>query len=153
EDFAWYRDNSEDKYHPVGQKKPNPWGLFDMHGNVAEWVLDQLTPEGYPKLTGDAAKDPLVAATKIYPRVVRGGSWADTPRRLRSAARRGSTKDWKDQDPQIPQSVWYHTDADFVGFRVVRPLRTPTPAEAARYDLDEAQKKDLDNYERARGFK
>ena len=45
---------------------------------------------------------------------------------LRSAARRGSSKEWKSQDPQIPQSIWYFTDASFVGFRVVRPLRVPT---------------------------
>ena len=63
----------------------------------------------------------------MYPQVVRGGAWTDEAPLLRSAARRGSSKDWKSQDPQIPQSIWYFTDANFVGFRVVRPLRTPTP--------------------------
>ena len=53
------------------------------------------------------------------------------------------------QDPQIPQSIWYLTDADFVGFRVVRPLRTPTPEEAKRYDLDEEQLREMRSYEKA----
>lgn len=144
-DYAWYFDNSEDRYHLVGQKKPNPWGLFDMHGNVAEWVLDQLTPDGYQG-RAKPCRNPLVVPQDIYPRVVRGGSWTDDPDLLRCAARRGSTSDWKMGDPQIPQSIWYHTEATFVGFRVVRPLRVPTAKEAARYDLDEAQKFDLADY-------
>ncbi|MCH2100771.1 MAG: hypothetical protein MK209_02465 [Planctomycetes bacterium] len=79
---------------------------------------------------------------KLYPRVVRGGSWDDDPDRLRSAARNYSRKDWKVQDPQLPKSIWYHTDATFVGFRVVRPLKQPTLEEMAFYwdaDLDEVR--------------
>ena len=125
DDYGWHYGNSDDKYHKVGQKKPNPWGLYDMHGNVAEWVLDQYTPDGYKQSAGKAVKNPLELPTKIDPRVVRGGSWFDDADRARSAARMCSTKDWKAQDPQIPQSVWYLTDAEFVGFRVVRPLRKP----------------------------
>ena len=60
---------------------------------------------------------------------MRGGSWDDDPAALRSAARRGSDKDWKQQDPQLPQSIWYFTDALFLGFRVVRPLAEPTAEE------------------------
>ena len=55
----------------------------------------------------------------------------------RSAARRASTKDWKKHDPQLPQSIWYLTDASFVGFRVVRPFRMPTAEEARKYEVDE----------------
>jgi hypothetical protein len=62
-----------------------------------------------------------------------------------------SDPDWKKQDPQIPRSIWYHTDADFVGFRVVRPLRSPTADEAARYDLDKAQKDAMIEYAQVRG--
>jgi hypothetical protein len=54
--------------------------------------------------------------------VARGGSWADKPELLRSAARRASNKKWIKRDPQRPQSIWWLTDAEFVGFRVVRPV-------------------------------
>lgn len=151
DDYGWHYGNSDDKYHPVGQKKPNPWGLFDMHGNVAEWVLDQYTPDGYQKPASNPAKNPVVEPTKIDPRVVRGGSWFDDADRARSAARAGSTRDWKAQDPQIPQSVWYLTDAEWVGFRVVRPLRKPTPEETAKYDIDPVQKQDMLDYQEMRG--
>lgn len=129
DDYGWYFDNSDEAYHKVGQKKPNPFGLYDMHGNVAEWVLDQYDPKAYERFSGKVADNPLVNPTKLYPRVVRGGSWNDDPEMLRSAARLGSTEEWKKQDPQIPKSIWYHTDADFVGFRIVRPLKVPTEQE------------------------
>ena len=86
-----------------------------------------------------------------YDRVVRGGSWDDEAAGLRSAARRASTKDWKAQDPQIPQSIWYLTDASFVGFRVVRPLRMPSAEEAKKYDLDDSQLQEIVDYAKARG--
>jgi formylglycine-generating enzyme required for sulfatase activity len=140
EEYAWYFDNSEDGYHEVGQKKPNPWGLYDMHGNVAEWVLDKHAENTYKSCTidGKPAKgcSPLAipSASEEFPRVVRGGSWDSDPEDCRSAARVASNPDWKMQDPQIPQSIWYLTDATFVGFRVVRPLRTPTEEEAKLYE-------------------
>jgi hypothetical protein len=65
----------------------------------------------------------------LYPQSARGGSWDDDAAALRSSARRGSDKDWKQQDPQLPQSIWYFTDALFLGFRVVRPLVEPTAEE------------------------
>jgi formylglycine-generating enzyme required for sulfatase activity len=123
-EHAWYFDNSGDRYHPVGKKKPNPWGLYDVHGNVAEWVLDELDP-GFYSRCGERCTDPIRWPQVLDPRVVRGGSWDDDPERLRSAARRGSSPGWKVQDPQLPKSIWYLTDAKFVGFRVVRPLAEP----------------------------
>jgi formylglycine-generating enzyme required for sulfatase activity len=133
-DYAWDFDNSDGKPHPVGTKKPNPWGLFDMHGNVAEWTLDQHVADFYAECAkGGAAKSPVKWPATEYPIVVRGGSWDDDADRLRSAARRGSQKGWKVQDPQLPKSIWYFTDAKFVGFRVVRPLAAPTDEERKQW--------------------
>lgn len=129
-DYAWYAGNSDETYHEVGQKLPNPWGLYDIHGNVAEWTLDQYLPDAYAKRSGGEV-DPLAVPLKLFPRVVRGGGWDDEPRMLRSAVREGSALEWKEQDPQIPQSIWYHTDALGVGFRVVRPLHEPSDEEKA----------------------
>lgn len=150
DDYGWYFDNSEDMYQEVGQKEPNPWGLYDMHGNVAEWVLDQYVPDVYEKFEGQTVKNPLVPAVKEVPIVVRGGSWYHDPEDCRSAARMHSTYDWKMQDPQIPQSIWYVTDAPFVGFRVIRPLRLPTEEEAKLYEPDP---KILIEYRQAQGGK
>jgi len=123
-EYAWFLDNSDGRPHEVGKKKPNPWGLYDMHGNVAEWVLDQYDKNFYATWKpGVAAVSPVMLPTdKRYPNPVRGGSWDDEPARLRSAARRSSNKDWSKRDPQIPQSIWWHTEAIVVGFRIARPL-------------------------------
>jgi len=137
-EHAWYYKNSDGKYHPVGQKKPNPWGLYDMHGNVSEWVLDQYDEEYYATLAGKVAKNPLNVPESLYPRVVRGGGWNDGPISSRSAARLKSDESWKEQDPQQPQSIWYHTDATSVGFRIVRPLVEPSEEEKkAKWDKSE----------------
>ncbi|REJ85686.1 MAG: formylglycine-generating enzyme family protein [Planctomycetota bacterium] len=137
DDYAWYYENSNDAYQKVGQKKPNPWGLYDMHGNVAEWVLDRYDPEFYNWFAADEiAEFPIcLPEGDEYPRVVRGGSWFDDPEYLRSAARMASTPDWKIQDPQLPQSKWYLTDAQWVGFRVIRPLREPSEEEIKKFVL------------------
>jgi formylglycine-generating enzyme required for sulfatase activity len=132
EEYAWYAENSNDKYHEVGSKKPNPWGLYDMHGNVAEWTLDYYIPSVYGQRIAGVT-NPLAEGQKVYPKTVRGGSWMDSPNRLRSAARRPSSKKWKKRDPQIPKSKWWHTDAPFVGFRIVRPLKTPSEKEQKKY--------------------
>jgi formylglycine-generating enzyme required for sulfatase activity len=79
-DHGWCRNNSGMQTHPVGQKKPNPWGLFDMHGNVWEWVQDWHGPYG-----GDA-RDPEGPAGGSE-RCLRGGDWYDYPIDCRSAFR------------------------------------------------------------------
>jgi len=131
EKYAVFIDNSDDQYDEVGTKEPNPWGLYDMHGNVSEWVLDQHDPATYSKRVGGEVANPLVIPKTLYPRVVRGGGWDNDAEQLRSAARIASDPSWKEQDPQIPQSIWYHTDALSVGFRIVRPLNEPTDEEKA----------------------
>ncbi|MBL4883042.1 MAG: SUMF1/EgtB/PvdO family nonheme iron enzyme [Planctomycetaceae bacterium] len=137
DDYAWYFDNADEKYQKVGQKKPNPWGLYDMHGNVAEWCLDQYVPDFYAKSKScKPAVFPVVVPTTLYPRVVRGGSWDDDPDLLRSAAREKSNSNWKIRDPQLPKSIWYHTDATHVGFRVIRPLKRPTAEEIKKYAFE-----------------
>lgn len=134
DDYGWYYDNSEEAYHKVGQKKPNPWGLHDMHGNVAEFVLDGYVEDGYSQFK-NGVTSPLITPTKIFPTVIRGGSWDADPEQCRSAARGASDPSWQAQDPQIPKSMWYNTDAKHVGFRIIRPLVEPTADEkAAKWD-------------------
>ena len=101
--YAWYYDNSDEQYHKVGTKKPNPWGLYDMHGNVAEWTLDQYFPDYYQKMTDKGeTTDPWARPVKLHPRTVKGGSWDDDPEILRSGNRTRSSMDWKKRDPSDP---------------------------------------------------
>lgn len=132
DDYAWHYSNSDNTYHPVGQKKPNPWGLFDMHGNVAEWTIDGYDADTYAQRKAGAVA-PMSRPSELYPRSVRGGSYNDEPEQLRSAARRGSQERWKMRDPQFPKSEWWNTDAPFVGFRVVRHIGDTTPEERLEY--------------------
>ena len=80
--------------------------------------------DAYKKFDPTAPADSpvLIPGAEHYPHVVRGGSWDDDAAKSRCAARRPSTKDWNQQDPQRPQSIWWLTDGLHVGFRVVRPL-------------------------------
>lgn len=144
DDYGWYYDNGDDKYGERGTKKPNAWGLYDMHGNVSEWCLDSYNPEFYKSGSADnpisipaiGAENPPVESpwpTKLYERVARGGSWNDDPEDLRSAKRIVSDPSWKIQDPQLPKSVWYHTDAIWVGFRLVRAAKIPELKDLHKY--------------------
>lgn len=126
--YAWSFNNSEDKYHPVKSKKPNPWGLYDMHGNVMEWTLDQYQADYYPSL-GSATTAPWRRPDKLHPRTARGGSWDENPPILRSSARTSSNPSWQRRDPQIPKSFWWCSDAPFIGIRLVKPAIQPTKEE------------------------
>jgi len=121
-DYAWYADNSGGKYQKVATKKPNAWALYDMLGNVMEWTLDQYAPYAASSAPVTGA---WVKSTTAYPQAVRGGSWTDRADQVRCGARVASDPSWKEQDPQLPKSIWYHTDAQGLGFRVVRPLKVP----------------------------
>jgi formylglycine-generating enzyme required for sulfatase activity len=102
-EHAWFIGNSQDRTHPVGQKRPNAFGLHDMHGNVWEWCGDAFDPKYYGRSPGADPLCPPQAAAAV--RVHRGGCWADGEWFLRSANRGGST---------------HHCQDDDVGFRVAR---------------------------------
>lgn len=103
-EYAWYAGNSDNRTHPVGRKRPNAWGLYDMHGNVWEWCGDLWYSQGYPG-TEDRT-DPV--GTMGYTHVLRGGCYYSDPQAVRSAKRFGYN-----ETNRFPS----------VGFRVVCPAR------------------------------
>jgi formylglycine-generating enzyme required for sulfatase activity len=127
---AWFVANSGAKYHKIGTKSANLHGLYDMLGNVMEWTLDQFSTDFYAQSPRD---DPWNKPTRPYPLSVRGGSWMDPASELRCSARTPSDPSWKQQDPQLPKSIWYETDAQGLGFRLVRPVKIPTAEQMYRY--------------------
>jgi formylglycine-generating enzyme required for sulfatase activity len=129
DEYAWYYDNADEAYHDVGTKKPNAWGLHDMHGNVAEIVLDQYQADVYRTLAGQprTVESAVVWTSKMFPHVIRGGGWMSEAAEVRSASRAG-TEDWREEDPNLPKSPWWFTDepALAVGFRICRPMNRPS---------------------------
>ena len=107
--MGWYAQNSGWHTHPVGQKLPNAWGLYDMHGNVFEWCLDGY--DGYPST---AESDPEGPSTRVTPyRIVRGGGWGADARACRSAHR---------------ENVYHNSSLNaYIGMRVALVPDTPEP--------------------------
>ncbi len=132
--FAWYGSNSKDAYHKVGQKKPNAYGLYDMLGNVSEWTMDMYDAKYFEKLAARPESGFIIERTapRAY-HTARGGSFKSKAAELRSADRLAQVEDWNQRDPQVPRSKWWLTDGDFVGFRVVRPVKQPSPEEAEAF--------------------
>jgi acetoin utilization deacetylase AcuC-like enzyme/formylglycine-generating enzyme required for sulfatase activity len=114
-DCAWYAENSGKKTHPVAQKQPNPWGLYDMHGNVAEWCNDVYAKDAYKAAEASNPRGPKEG--EMY--VLRGGSWKGSAEILRSFHRVAENPGFSDAC----------LAPDTMGFRCVRkPLKAAAAA-------------------------
>jgi len=133
-DAAWYSENAGKTTHPVAQKKPNAWGLFDMCGNVAEWCNDVYARDYYGKSPKENPRGPAPKDDGGDPYVLRGGSWNSGPGALRSSYRAGENPGFSDAC----------LARDAIGFRCARkapegPLK-PAPKEAPKSGyLDQVQ--------------
>jgi formylglycine-generating enzyme required for sulfatase activity len=90
-EYAWFRGNSKGEDPPVGKKKPNAWGLYDMHGYVWEWCADVW----HPTHEGASAEGKAREGKDSKERVVRGGAWDAEADRSRSAFRQGHAADYR----------------------------------------------------------
>jgi len=131
--YAWFGGDDASPYQKPGQKKPNAWGFYDMHGNVLEWTLDQQVANRKAYFGKDKVTNPWVKATKPYPHVTKGGHWKQKVDEVTAATRTPSSPKWKQSDPQNPRSIWYHTDTPWLGLRIVRPEKIPTAEEMYHY--------------------
>jgi len=149
DEHGWFLGNTYIGYYKVMAKKPNAWGLYDMHGNVAEWVLGLYDENAYQKFKDgeiqslliqgqwDTDMRAMIHVANGVNYIARGGSCDQLEEECRSAAKLISQKNWKEQDPMFPKSIWYYTDAPFVGFRIIRPLNPPeTMVECNLYEPD-----------------
>ena len=112
-DYAWFKENSTKETHPVGKKKPNAFGLHDMHGNVAEWCSDKYGRTYYGESPEANPHGPLNGEQYV----VRGGSWASSRKACRSASRAADNPGF--EDACFPRET--------LGFRCVRRPHVPEP--------------------------
>jgi len=133
--YAWHTDNSDGASQKVGAKKPNAWGLYDMLGNAAEWVLDGPRDDAASPSVASKSADPVDWQsavrwpTKPSGRVAKGGFWDGEPEECQLEHQMVSVaSDWKYTDPNFPKSPWWFSDdpAFGVGMRLVRPLEPMT---------------------------
>jgi formylglycine-generating enzyme required for sulfatase activity len=100
-EYSWYRENSGNRTHPVGEKKPNAWGLYDMHGNVGEWCADWCDWGYYANSPVDDPTGPSGGSSRVF----RGGWWLTDAWHCWSASRCLNAPEFRDCD---------------LGFRVAR---------------------------------
>jgi formylglycine-generating enzyme required for sulfatase activity len=130
-DYAWFEDSADERIHCVKLKKPNAWGLYDMHGNALEWCHDLYDPMAYTaRAQAGGTRNPFGPSGRAVPdlgapasvgkfsHVARGGTYEDLPKKLRSAARDHEEPFWRYEDPQEPKNWWWLTGFGKVGFRV-----------------------------------
>jgi len=120
--FAWYEDTYDEGTEPVATKKPNAFGLYDMQGNVREWVFDFYAPDAYSQKEFNPLHVNPGGPLKGDVHVARGGAYGSPVDELRSAARFPEMEWWRAEDPQEPKSRWWLPKRPFIGFRVAREI-------------------------------
>lgn len=124
-EHAWYDDNADWQTHPVRGKKPNAWGLYDVHGNAGEWCVE--VKDGKRRT------------------VLCGGSFQDLTDNTTTASFARPEDGWQMTDPQVPKSRWWLSDAPFAGLRILRPFPTDgTTAEDPKKSADTTEEKEPD---------
>lgn len=159
DNYAWFATNSGEKAGLVGAKRPNAFGLFDMHGNVAEWVLDGHNSNAHPPKRGStiSVKEAIISPEKIFGRFAKGGSFFSKPGDCTARSRLVSDPRWLAHDADSPTSLHWNADGDVgftVGFRLLRPLKVPTREEQETFWSPDVQelKKEVELKHDARRF-
>ena len=124
-DHAWYGANAGKQTHPVGQKRPNAWGLYDMHGNVAEWCHDVYAADYYQHSPVQNPRGPQTGDKYV----LRGGAWNSSAEACRTAQRVGETPGFQDS--------CFARDA--IGYRCVRKPPRPPVQEARTREREAAR--------------
>jgi formylglycine-generating enzyme required for sulfatase activity len=136
-EFAWYEANSDGEPHEVAGKKPNALGLYDMSGNVCEWVNDFYSPDAYRNAAKESPtvnpQGPTDGSSRgaFYRNVhvARGGDYSGSADELRCAARFFEETWWRDGDPQMPKSKWWLPQMDLIGFRIASSIDPTSSAQ------------------------